>query len=1147
MGVFDRQERGVLGSPLGGDTGGGGGEVNTASNLGAGQGVFAGKVGVDLQFKSLVAGTNITLTPSGTEILISATGGGAFANQNLSNLLSPTSINQDLVLQTNKKITNVGQLLIRTPVQNYGFPLEIGSGTETGAMALRSPSGASAYVYLRSDPYIATFGMDGAGLQAIDTGAFILGTLDTTPNGKPIYFLVDGGIRQKVDIATTTIYNNLVPDQSGLRTLGASGLYWQEIRVQDIFSNSNITLHHGSGSAVEVYGNVGGTSAARIHLYDLDSSALVGFKAPDVVTSTTVWTLPPADGTSGQVLQTSGTGVLSWVTPSGGDPFLGQAAYDDASNLIPYTWGPNVPALIFDGTTTEATTAFANGIILNGNDNDGAYLIFGTADRDGDTKSTSSVQIFTGFSLSGSTGGAGSIYVTPGGSNGTAGFGGSLYLQSGAVTNGANASQAGTIQIQGGNHSGAGPGGQVLIVGGQSNGGAPGGISITAGQTNAAGTISGGISISSGLGASGVGGASGAITLQTANVGASATSGDLNLVIGTFGAGGAQGDFKFHKAGTTVTAGHVWTATSADGKGYWAAPSGGSLDRVVKTGTSANVTISGTGSNAEGHLTNTGTSLTLNITGDGAHASGRFLSAAGTKSLNISGVGAHFFGSINDMLNYTQAGEGSFFIGQFSQTFGTFSMTGGGSGFIGTAIGSLTMSGAGSLFLGNINSTTASAILGSGILALGYTTSAGKFTSQNTSNGNLVGGYATGTNSTVDVTQSGGIAFGYVSGGGVIRSSANGGVSSGLASGGSAIVVASGQGAHASGYANGSGTITASGLGAIISGLSNGTMTSGGSGSVVFGSAGGGASLTATSVGSMAVGASSGTGVISGGSSANAGFANGYANSGTISIANLIAAGFAQGWAETSGTISVTANAGFASGHATGASSIITAGGIASMARGYATGGFDIAANGAASFAGGRTLTGDVISSGVGAFSWGDESTTSADFGTTFGLGHVNNTYLTAVFGRNSVTPGTANTLTWVSTDPLFVVGNGASTASRNNALEILKDGTAIFDGIVRPKTNFVDKDLGTSTYAWQTVYAAALRPNTGNLLGIYGDAGINYNSLAGAHTFLSNGNGIVVPNLVVDPGGPVDGEIWYNTSTNQLKAWVNGAPVILA
>lgn len=54
---------------------GGSGEANTASNLGAGAGLFAGKDGVDLQFKGLVAGANVTLTPTGDSVQIAAVGG----------------------------------------------------------------------------------------------------------------------------------------------------------------------------------------------------------------------------------------------------------------------------------------------------------------------------------------------------------------------------------------------------------------------------------------------------------------------------------------------------------------------------------------------------------------------------------------------------------------------------------------------------------------------------------------------------------------------------------------------------------------------------------------------------------------------------------------------------------------------------------------------------------------------------------------------------------------------------------------------------------------------------------------------------------------------------------------------------------------
>jgi len=60
--------------------GGGGGEANTGANVGTGDGVFKDKSGVTLNFKSLVAGSGITLTPSANEIEIEATAGGVTEN-----------------------------------------------------------------------------------------------------------------------------------------------------------------------------------------------------------------------------------------------------------------------------------------------------------------------------------------------------------------------------------------------------------------------------------------------------------------------------------------------------------------------------------------------------------------------------------------------------------------------------------------------------------------------------------------------------------------------------------------------------------------------------------------------------------------------------------------------------------------------------------------------------------------------------------------------------------------------------------------------------------------------------------------------------------------------------------------------------------
>lgn len=65
----------------------------------------------------------------------------------------------------------------------------------------------------------------------------------------------------------------------------------------------------------------------------------------------------------------------------------------------------------------------------------------------------------------------------------------------------------------------------------------------------------------------------------------------------------------------------------------------------------------------------------------------------------------------------------------------------------------------------------------------------------------------------------------------------------------------------------------------------------------------------------------------------------------------------------------------------------------------------------------------------------------------TFGEGILNKSYKSAYFGRFAVDASGASTTTWVATDPLLVVGNGASTGARANALTILKNGNTTIGG----------------------------------------------------------------------------------------------------
>jgi len=72
----------------------------------------------------------------------------------------------------------------------------------------------------------------------------------------------------------------------------------------------------GQFDAKTFNGNITLNAQSDLRLADSDSSNWVAFQAPATVASNVTWTLPATDGTSGQTLQTNGSGTLSWSTPS---------------------------------------------------------------------------------------------------------------------------------------------------------------------------------------------------------------------------------------------------------------------------------------------------------------------------------------------------------------------------------------------------------------------------------------------------------------------------------------------------------------------------------------------------------------------------------------------------------------------------------------------------------------------------------------------------------------------------------------------------------------------------------------------------------------------------------------------------------------
>lgn len=121
-----------------------------------------------------------------------------------------------------------------------------------------------------------------------------------------------------------------------------------------------------------------------LQIQDSSGGEFVGLQAPSVVSSSYTLSLPAATGSAGQILQTNGSGQLSFITPSGGayevvsDTFLNNTYVADFTVTANYQYtfeidslqntGSGGSALLIrystDGGSTWVVTDF--GILRNG-------------------------------------------------------------------------------------------------------------------------------------------------------------------------------------------------------------------------------------------------------------------------------------------------------------------------------------------------------------------------------------------------------------------------------------------------------------------------------------------------------------------------------------------------------------------------------------------------------------------------------------------------------------------------------------------------------------------------------------------------------------------------------------------------------------
>jgi len=134
-------------------------------------------------------------------------------------------------------------------------------------------------------------------------------------------YLVNNGCADAITVKNTSGTGIAVPAGQSMFVYNNGTNVVDAITYLSSLATPSATITGGTIAGITQL-DVAGTSAAgaNLKLYeDTDNGTnYVSLKAADTIASNVTFTLPAADGTNGQVLQTNGSGTLSFTTPSSG-------------------------------------------------------------------------------------------------------------------------------------------------------------------------------------------------------------------------------------------------------------------------------------------------------------------------------------------------------------------------------------------------------------------------------------------------------------------------------------------------------------------------------------------------------------------------------------------------------------------------------------------------------------------------------------------------------------------------------------------------------------------------------------------------------------------------------------------------------------